>query len=228
MNSDIYTQPTFYIDSDHPALTDFVTAITGDTDSPIHRAIALFYAVRDDVRYNPYALSLMREHFRASHTLGAGEGFCVPKAILLTAAARAAGIPARLGFGNVKNHLATERLKEMMGSDLFVFHGYSELFLENQWVKATPAFNLSLCEKFNIHALEFDGRADAIFHPYDRHGQQHMEYIHDYGTFADFPFALMIEEWGKYYPRWFDVPGNDDLKIDGDLEKERKEDLAGR
>ena len=29
-----------------------------------------------------------------------------------------------------------------MGTDLFVYHGYAELFLDGKWVKATPAFNV--------------------------------------------------------------------------------------
>lgn len=218
-----YICPTFYLDCDHPAIIDFVAATTAPADSPLQRAVSLFYAVRDGYRYNPYAFFLEKEKFKASHTLAAGEGFCVPKAILLTAAARAAGIPARLGFGNVKNHLATTRLKKMMGTDLFVFHGYAELFLNDQWVKATPAFNKSLCEKFDILPLEFDGSTDAVFHPYDKHGQQHMEYVHDYGSFDDFPYELMLSEWGKHYA--FTADGFAGA-AGGDLEKERDEYLA--
>jgi len=118
------------------------------------------------------------------------------------------GIPARLGFGNVINHLATQRLKELMGSDLFVFHGYTELFIDGKWVKATPAFNREMCEKFGTIPLEFDGVSDSVFHPYDRNGNLHMEYVHNYGSFDDMPYELMIEEMKKYYPQWFGQPGS--------------------
>ncbi len=226
--TDRYTEPTYYIDSDHPEIIKFAKASYQENDPELQRAIKLYYAVRDGCRYNPYALSIGKETFKASFTLAAGEGFCIPKAILLTAVTRAAGIPARLGFGNVKNHLATDRLKQLMGSDLFVFHGYSELFLNNRWVKATPAFNLELCKKFETLPLEFDGLSDSIFHPYDQNGQRHMEYLHDYGPFADFPFQKMIDEWKKYYPFWSEALTDSSLTIEGDFEKEREDDLAGR
>ena len=227
-NPSSYTEPTYYLDSNHPHILEFVEkncASSDDTD--LERAVKLYYAVRDKIRYNPYALALDKKSFKASFTLAAGEGFCVPKAILLTAVSRAAGIPARLGFGNVRNHLATERLKQMMGSDIFVFHGYSELLLNNKWVKATPAFNLSLCEKFGTMPLEFDGLSDSIFHPYDQNGQEHMEYIHDYGAFDDFPFNKMLEEWVKHYPQWSNIMCHKDFNLKGDLEQEHQDDLAG-
>jgi transglutaminase-like putative cysteine protease len=143
--------------------------------------------------------------------LDRGNGWCVQKAILLTAAARAAGIHARLRFANVVNHLVTERLKEIMKTNLFVFHGLVDLYLEGKWVKATPAFNLSLCEKFGVLPLEFDGRNDSIFHPFDRAGRRHMEYVHDYGPYDDFPFEKMMEESKKYYQHFFDAESVPDV-----------------
>jgi transglutaminase-like putative cysteine protease len=132
-----------------------------------------------------------------------GQGFCVQKAILLAAASRAIGVPCRLGFAIVKNHLATQKLIEIMQSDLFVFHGYTVFLLDGAWIKATPAFDLDLCEKFGVIPLEFDGRTDSIFHPYDREGKRHMEYVHDYGQFDDFPFETMCMEFKRYYPRMY-------------------------
>jgi transglutaminase-like putative cysteine protease len=223
--SEKYLRPTCYLDADHAALAAFARdAAGGESTAERSRAVNLYYAVRDGFRYNPYAFSIDREKFKASFTLAAGEGFCVQKAILLAAAARAVHIPARLGFANVRNHLATERLKTLMGTDLFVFHGYTELLIDGRWVKATPAFNLSLCEKFDTRPLEFDGVTDSIFHPYDNRGRQHMEYVHDYGTFDDFPYDRLIEESRRYYPAWFnDVNINFD-GLNGDFEKEREED----
>lgn len=221
---------TYYIDADHPEVISFARESAGQSGSDRQRAVNLFYRVRDGFRYNPYAFSLEHDKYKASSVLAAGEGFCIPKAILLAAAARVVGIPARLGFGNVKNHLATQRLKQLMGSDLFVFHGYTVLFLENKWVKATPAFNRSLCDKFNTRPLEFDGRSDAVFHPYDNLGNRHMEYVHDYGVFDDFPMEKMVAETRKYYPAWFeDVKVATDLidnHLSGDFEQEAADDAA--
>ena len=223
--ADTYTRPTYYLDADNPAVVSFARQAAGEDSSRRQRAVRLYYAVRDGFRYNPYAFSMDKTKYQASYTLAAGEGFCVQKAILLAAAARAAAIPARLGFANVRNHLATERLKALMGTDLFVFHGYTELLIDGRWVKATPAFNLSLCEKFDTRPLEFDGRADSIFHPFDNLGRKHMEYVHDYGSFDDFPYDRMVEEFRRYYTVWF----NDDVDIDfdgigGDFEREREQD----
>src|SRR3981189_1668804 len=131
------------------------------------RAVSLYYAVRDQIRYNPFLDFSNAEVFKASSVLAAEQGFCVGKAALLAACARAASIPARVGFADVRNHLTTPRLAETMGSDLFVYHGYADLYLEGRWVKATPAFNLALCTTFRVKPLEFDGRSDLIFHPFD-------------------------------------------------------------
>jgi transglutaminase-like putative cysteine protease len=139
---------------------------------------------------------------KASAALEKGESFCVPKAVLLAATARWAGIPARIGFADVRNHLSTEKLLAALGTDIFAWHGFSELFIEGQWVKATPAFNLSLCEKFGVKPLEFDGRSDSVFHEYDMAGRRHMEYVADNGTFDDLPYDLLISEYRRIYPGW--------------------------
>ncbi len=124
--------------------------------------------------------------------------------MLLTACARSQQIPARLGFADVKNHLNTKRLKKLMGTDVFVYHGYTELFLDNKWVKATPAFNLTLCNNFNVKPLEFDGTKDSIFHLFDKSGNMHMEYVKEYGTFSDLPWDAILAEMEKSYPVYFE------------------------
>jgi transglutaminase-like putative cysteine protease len=137
---------------------------------------------------------------KASYTLAAKRGYCVSKAVLLAAAGRAVGIPSRLGLADVVNHLTSDKLKKHMGTDVFYYHGYTEFFLDNKWVKATPAFNRSMCEKFNVKPLEFDGVNDSIFHAYDVQGNRHMEYIRDHGSFADLPLATIVEAYKVVYP----------------------------
>jgi transglutaminase-like putative cysteine protease len=208
-----YLEPTFYIDSHSKAVKEFVKKNTDSGESEKEKGIKLFYAVRDTIRYNPYAMTFDKDTYRGSYLLKVHEGFCIQKAILLAAAARCAGIPSRLNFANVINHLTTERLSRILKTDLFVFHGSTELFINGRWVKATPAFNLSLCEKFGVHPLGFDGENDSLFHPFDREGNRHMEYVHDYGSFTDFPFEMMVTQLKKYYPHLFrgkdavDIPG---------------------
>ncbi len=140
------------------------------------------------------------ETFRASACLARGAGFCVAKAALLTAAARAAGIPARVGFADVRNHLCTPKLRALMGTDSFVYHGYTDLYLDGRWVKATPAFDRGLCAKFGVKALDFDGRADSLFQPYDVAGRRHMEYLRDRGTRDDVPVAEIMAAFAEHYP----------------------------
>jgi len=218
-NYQLYLQPTPFIDCDSPGVIEFTRSIIGPVETDIDRGVKLYYAVRDLVRYSPYVIGFDPGRYKASWVLREKVGFCIQKAILLAAAARAAGIPGRLGFADVRNHLASQRLKQLMKTDKFVFHGYTELFLAGKWVKATPAFNLDLCKKFGVKPLEFNGRDDSIFHPFDQAGNKHMEYIYDRGQFADFPLEKMIEAFKQGYPHLYkeDGPG---WPTGGDFEQE--------
>ena len=198
-----YLKPTFYLDYYTREVSSFAEASCTRADSPIEKATSLYYAVRDQIRYDPYALHYSRTAMRASSVVTQKSGYCVSKAVLLAAAARQQGISSRLGFADVTNHLSSPRLKEMMGTDLFIYHGYTEMLLNHRWVKATPAFNLSLCTRFNVKPLEFDGSEDSIFHEFDTLGQKHMEYVLDHGHFADLPFDRIFASYDQAYPDFF-------------------------
>jgi transglutaminase-like putative cysteine protease len=200
LDSAEYLRPTGFIDSEDPDVMAFARRVVGPRANVVPKAIALFYAVRDEFRYDPYRIDLTPAALRASAVLQRGFGFCIPKAILLAAAGRAQGIPTRLGFADVKNHISSERLRRAMKTDLFVFHGYTEFLLEGKWVKATPAFNASLCERFNVAPLEFDGRHDALLQQSDREGNAYMEYVRDRGQFADLPYDEMLATFEEHYP----------------------------
>ena len=164
--------------------------------------MALYLAVRDGVRYDPYRIDLSEDGMRASTALRQGHGWCVPKAALLAAVCRAAGLHARLGYADVRNHMSTERLRQTMQTDVFIWHGYTDLWIDGQWVKATPAFNIELCDKFGLLPLDFDGHSDSIYHPYDRAGHRHMEYVHQRGTFDDMPLAQITADFRRVYANW--------------------------
>lgn len=208
MSDDRYLRPTRYLDFDHPAVAAYAASIATEVESPVDVASRLFTAVRDDIRYDPYRISLTPEDMTASACLDRGYGFCVPKAVLLTAVARARGIPARLGFADVRNHLATPKLLERLGTDMFLWHGYLEMHLEGRWVKATPAFNQSLCERFGVIPLEFDGRSDSLLHPFDAGGRRHMEYVTDHGTFDDLPLERITADYARAYPGLGSIEGD--------------------
>ncbi len=193
--------PTRLIDSDHPAVVAFAREVArGDTDR--ERAVALYYAVRDSFRYDPYRVDLSIEGMRASTVVTSGFGWCNPKAALLAAAARAVGLPARLGYADVRNHLSTERMRQTMQTDLFCWHGYTELWIDGAWRKATPAFNLTLCDKFGLLPLDFNGHDDSIYHPFDKAGNRHMEYVHQRGSFDDMPLQQIVADFERLYPIW--------------------------
>ena len=196
---------TYFIDKDHPDIIAFSKQHAKEGQSDLDRAVSLYYAVRDVIRYNPYSIEPDRRAMKASAVLAKKQGYCVAKAVLLAACLRSQRIPARLGFADVKNHLNTERLKALMETDLFVWHGFTEVFLNNKWVKATPAFNLGLCESFNVKPLEFDGTCDSIFHPFDNLGNRHMEYVNEHGSFEDLPWDLALAAMKKAYPRYFEA-----------------------
>jgi transglutaminase-like putative cysteine protease len=196
-----YLQPAEFIDSDAPLVQAYAEASRKAGGSALEQAVDLYYRVRDGIRYTPYLDYADPEMYRASSVLRNGFGFCISKASLLAACGRVLGIPARVGFGDVTNHLNSPRLREINNGDIMRWHAFTELYLEGLWVKATPAFNLELCTRFRIMPLEFDGRVDSIFHPYDVDQRRHMEYLNMRGAFADIPLADIHATWSRYSPK---------------------------
>ena len=195
----LWLAPTWFIDSDDEAVADFAAAAAGDATDPTEVAVRLFYAVRDGFRYDPYNVAYDRAAFRASSVVASSSNWCVPKSVLLTAAARRRGVPARLGFADVRNHLTSEKLSAQMGTDLFAWHGYSELLLGDRWFKLSTAFNIELCDRFGVKALDFDGTGDALMHPYDKAGNRHMEYVRQRGTYDDLPLEQILADFAVIY-----------------------------
>jgi transglutaminase-like putative cysteine protease len=195
----LYLTPTTIIDSDHQSIRNYAAKTIGESTDPIDVAVKLYLAVRDGILYDPYSPFYLPEHYRASYVLKRGRSFCVPKASLLCALGRASGIPSRVGLADVRNHLTTKQLIDFMGSDLFVCHGFVELYLEGKWVKATPAFNRELCEKHHVSPLEFNGREDSLFQPYNSKNQKFMEYVAFRGVYPDVPVDQIVEAWKNAY-----------------------------
>jgi len=202
-NPATYLQPTDFIDSDSPVVAAYARQAINGATTKEEKAIRLYTTVRDGIQYDPYRIDFTRHDFRASTIIGKGYGYCVAKAIVLTAAGRWAGIPSRLHFADVRNHLTTERLKKLIKTDVFFFHGYTEFLLGGRWIKVTPTFNSTLCARFRVKPLDFDGEHDAIFHPYDMEGRRHMEYVTDHGPFTDVPYEKIIEVFKTHYGVFF-------------------------
>jgi transglutaminase-like putative cysteine protease len=216
-----YLRSTPTINYDQPEVDAFARKIAGDSAGEREIAVRLYFAVRDGIRYDPYTVSLTVEGLRASRTLSVRRGWCVPKAVLLAACCRVLGIPARLGYADVRNHLSTERMREMMATDVFYWHGYTSIYLGGQWLKATPAFNIELCEKFRLRPLDFNGREDSIYHPLDRDGNRHMDYVKYRGEFEDVPIDQIKQTFVDKYPAVRSLRNGD---FDLDVEREFKPD----
>jgi len=195
-----FLRPAAFVDSDNPKVQAFAGNAVNGVNGDKARAIALYIAVRDGIIYDPYVDYTDPGVFRASAVLAAGRGFCIGKSALLSAAARAVGIPARPGFADVRNHLTSKRLHALTRSDTFIWHSYTEILIDGRWVKCTPAFDRALCERAGLAPLDFDGINDSLFHPFDPAGRRHMEYLHDRGAFADVPHATIFADLRRHYP----------------------------
>lgn len=198
-----YVEPTEFFDRNSDEVQGFARACTRSSSDAKARAVDLFYAVRDGIHYEIYGMDLRRPEMRASAVLRQGRGFCLHKAIVYVASARALGIPARIALSDVRNHLSTARLRKLIGGDVFHFHGYAEVWLGDRWIKTTPVFNLVLCKLFGMQPLEFDGTGDAVLQPYDSDGLRHMEFLRHHGSFAEFPYELCVDGLRQHHPALF-------------------------
>ena len=194
MQLDQYLTPSGIFDYNTNILQDKLKSIAGGAKCNIDKSKKIFYFVRDEIKYNPYLPRFLREHFKASNTLRRGSGFCIQKAVLLIALSRALGIPARLGFTILRNHLLPAKMMDILKVNVLPDHGYAELWLDHKWIKATPAFDLGMCQKNGIIPVEFDGINDAKFHSYTLDGRLHIEYLYDRGSYDDVPIDE-IREW---------------------------------
>lgn len=199
-----YFKPTYFLDFDNADVQAFAEANSSKEQTHKQNAIQLYYAVRDGFRYNPFVLDLRKEGLKASKLLTKNDGYCIEKAVLLTAVGRYVGIPSRLSFYIVANHIATGRIEKVLRTNKLVFHGATEFYLDDKWLKVTPAFDERLCKHLGVATLEFDGTEDSIFQAFDNNGNVFMKYLHSYGDFDDMPYDLAISEFTKHYPHIFE------------------------
>ena len=214
-----FLEPGLMVESGDPDVIGMAAESVGDAVGDKEKAIRLYYAIRDGIRYDPYASSLEIDAMKATWTLAEGRGYCVQKAVLLAAVCRAQGLPARLGFADVRNHLATGRMRERMKTDTFYWHAYTEIYLDGKFRKATPAFNVQLCEKFGLKPLEFDGVEDSIYHEFDTTGNRHMEYLNFRGEYAEPPLEEMRATYVAEYGAWKRTDTGD---FDAEVEEETR------
>ena len=193
-----YLRSTFFIDCDAPAVTEKAGELTAGILKDRDKAIHIFNFVRDQIRYNVYSPRPAPEDFKASHVLARKEGYCVQKAVLLVALARAARIPARLRFAEIRQHLTSGEFLEKRGSNVFPCHGLTDLNIDGRWVKATPTYDSEYCKKVGVMPVAFNGENDALLPLHTLDGRLNVEYIEDRGFFEDLP----LDEIRKHSVSW--------------------------
>ena len=184
------------LDNCSPAVQDQAVRLTGSVGDAGQAATILPEFVRD-VLYSAEDFKRL-ENYRASRVLATGQGYCVAKAGLLAAPCWAAHIPARVAFADVRNHLASSRLRAAMGADVFACHGHTEILLGRRWVNVSPTFDKAMCQRVGVPALDFDGKHDALLPAFD--GGGHMEYVKFHGAYHDVAARFLAAEIPRLYP----------------------------
>lgn len=201
-----FLKDTDFLDYHNPAFEEFTREINKD-QKDISIASQIYYLVRDSFLYDPYHLDLTHSGLKASNVLNKNRAWCVEKSSVMAACTRKFGIPSRLGYATVTNHIGVDKLTSFLKTDLIVFHGFVELYLQNRWIKCTPAFDKRICRISNVTPLDWDGLSDSLFQEFDK-GMRFMEYKHFYGVFNDVPIKLMNSEMKKFYPHLFEEEYN--------------------
>ncbi len=207
MNPKTSLPPGFCIDSNANNVVATAGKLTAGCRNAREKAKRLFDFVRDEIRYNFAPDVRDRRDFKASHTLALGNGFCMQKAALFAALCRASGIPARIGFQNIRDYKITGRFQEMMGSNELWGHGMNAVYLDGRWLAVDCTLDRGLVERKNYCLVEFDGRADALLPQTDRAGKSHFRILKQRGFYNDTPlFAIrtMLD--------WIDKVPYDDWK----------------
>jgi transglutaminase-like putative cysteine protease len=202
---DQYLQPTEFLDFQKDRVKKKANEITDGLKSDKEKAIALFYWVRDNIKYNMYTYNpKIKANLKASVTLRRKNGFCMSKAVLLSALARATGIPARIRMVDIINHKISPKIVELMQTNVFHCHGISEILINGTWIKLTPVFDKVTALKAGfVPLIEFDGNNDALFESHDKEGNLFVEYVKDYGIYSDLPIKQIVEIFTKAYPNMF-------------------------
>jgi len=200
-----YLQPTEFLDFNRDRVKNKAHVITNALKTDKEKMIALFYWTRDNIKYNMYTYNpRIKANLKASVTLRRRNGFCMSKAVLLSALARAVGIPARIRMVDIINHKISPKIVDLMKTSVFHCHGISEVLINGNWLKLTPVFdkNTALRAGF-VPLIEFDGRHDALFETHDEHGNLFVEYVKDYGTFSELPIDQIVQIFAEKYPDYY-------------------------
>jgi transglutaminase-like putative cysteine protease len=198
---DEFLQATAAIEAEHPLIRAKADELAGDAASARDKVLRLFTFVRDRIPYNLFMISMHPDDFRASFILESKKGYCVQKAVLLCALARAVGVPSRLALARIRNHRIPPALQARLGRNEFPGHGYNQFFLDERWVSAAATFDAALCARVGVPVVEFDGQNDAMLPDRALDGSPYIEYLEHYGYFADLPLDFITGRTSKIWGR---------------------------
>ncbi len=174
---------------------DLARQVARGSANDVEAAGRLFVYVRDTVRYSVRVPFEPMEEYQALNTLARGKGYCVQKAALLCALARALGIPARLGFADIRNFQFPEELTGLIGDNVLTYHCFTEWFLGGQWYKATPAFDAALSAQRGWRVVEFAPGQDLLLPATTLEGRPHIQYLAQRGWRHGVPLEEMMANW---------------------------------
>jgi hypothetical protein len=190
--------PTRFMDCDHPSIIARVRKLEVTDLPPAQRAVRLFEFVRDRITYE-FKAKLDAKDYIASTVLARGFGFCVQKAVLLCALARAAGVPAALAMTDVRDRSLPKKITDGMGTDILHHHGLAGFHLGGRWLTVDASLSPDVVHRKRYRPVEFDGRRDALLQRTTRTGRPHCEYIACHGLFEDLPFEEMMGAFREKY-----------------------------
>jgi hypothetical protein len=131
-------EPTPEVDSDAPEIARLAREVVGDTPGVYAGSVKLAHFV---YRRLQKAYGLSRD--RASEVLALGKGDCTEHALLFTALARAAGIPARQVHG-----LVFARYDD--GVPALYWHAWVEVKSGEEWIALDPTFDQPVADPTHV------------------------------------------------------------------------------
>jgi hypothetical protein len=127
----------------------------------------------------------------------AGHGHCVRKASRLCALGRACGIPS----GSVSQRFAIisrTATYQFLGSDLFVYHGFTDFFWKENGLKR-PLRSISNLQDAERRPLGNQWPQDSLFQVFNREKTVHGIVAYPLGSYTCAHRRIFLSAWKKVY-----------------------------
>jgi hypothetical protein len=190
-----YLIATRLCDCDNPWIREKAEEIVVGASNPEEKALEIFYYVRDKIRF-----SLAYSQSKASHTLKRGYGECGNKTNVQITLLRAAKIPARFRWTQVKTEVLQHLIADFVYKNMppVASHFWCECYLDEKWVSCELLLDKILYDgmlmeglitKDQIPTIDWDGKTDLILlNPW---------ITEDRGHLPSFDDAIRALQWGE-------------------------------